>query len=116
MTHPAALSVEEFDELIENHEALVIVDVREAHAHARARIPGSIHVPVAQLREKSIGAVAAPDPLATAGEKTLVLYCDDGQLSEPAGLLLQAAGNERVYWLAGGLRAWQHAGQAIIAD
>lgn len=107
------ISVEEFDELIENHETLVILDVREPGEHPRARIPRSLNVPLASLAAGSAAPGAIP---AGARDKTVVVYCADGGASRQATALLQAQGFQRVYCLSGGLARWRAAGQAVISD
>lgn len=119
--HPAPavqeISVEEFDELIENHETLVILDVRAPAEHARARIPRSLNVPLASLAGAlTPGSVAPGAILSGARAKTIVVYCADGGASRQATAQLQAQGFQRVYCLAGGLVRWRAAGQAVIAD
>ncbi|MBI3777804.1 MAG: rhodanese-like domain-containing protein [Gammaproteobacteria bacterium] len=44
-TRVRAISVEEFDEMIENHDDLLIVDVREPEEFHRGHIPGALLVP-----------------------------------------------------------------------
>jgi len=118
-TDPAVheISVDEFDEFIENHEALVILDVREPGEHAAAHIPRSINIPLATLVETARAGTSGLDGrLSGAHEKTIVVYCADGELSRRAVPLLQAQGLERVYCLAGGLASWRAAGQAVIGE
>jgi rhodanese-related sulfurtransferase len=44
-TSAREISVEEFDEMIENHDDLLIVDVREAGEFRRGHIPGALLLP-----------------------------------------------------------------------
>ena len=39
------ISVEEFDEMIENHDDVLVVDVREAEEFHRGHIPGALLIP-----------------------------------------------------------------------
>jgi rhodanese-related sulfurtransferase len=111
------ISVDEFDEFIENHETLVILDVREPAEHAAAHIPRSVNVPLDLLAAAATAGTRTTNPaLAGAREKTIVIYCADGSTSRKAVALLQARGFERVYCLAGGLAHWRAAGQAVIAE
>lgn len=111
------ISVDEFDEFIENHETLVILDVRERAAHAAAHIPRSLNVPLSTLAEAATaGSPNANAPLVAASGKTVVAYCEDGSASRKAVALLQTRGYERVYSLAGGIASWRAAGQAVISD
>ena len=111
------ISVDEFDEFIENHETLVILDVREPAEHTAAHIPRSVNVPLDSLAAAATAGTSTTNPaLAGAREKTMVVYCADGSMSRKAVALLQARGFERVYCLAGGLARWHAAGQAIIGS
>lgn len=74
-----------------------IVDVRTAAEHQMARIPGSENVPLGDLADASSGW----DPA-----EPIVLYCATGNRSAEAAKVLEAAGFERVYDLAGGIAAW----------
>ncbi len=111
------ISVDEFDEFIENHESLLILDVRSPAEHTAAHIPRSLNIPLASLAEATRPDSPRANPgLAEAREKTVVAYCGDGTASREAVQLLQARGFERVYCLAGGLASWRNAGQAVISD
>jgi len=111
------ISVDEFDEFIENHETLIILDVREPAEHAAAHIPRSLNVPLSTLA----GAATPGSPnvnalLVAANRKTVVAYCEDGSASRQAVALLHTKGFERIYSLAGGIASWRAAGQAVISD
>jgi len=95
----------------------VILDVREPGEHAAAHIPRSINIPLATLVETARAGTSGLDGrLSGAHEKTIVVYCADGELSRRAVPLLQAQGLERVYCLAGGITRWRAAGQAVVAS
>jgi phage shock protein E len=81
------------------HGALVI-DVRDAEAHAQSHIPGSINVE----RDSLAQAIAslAPDP-----STPIVCYCNGGSRGPLAALALQELGYTDVGAVAGGLRAYQ---------
>lgn len=111
------ISIDEFDEFIENHETLLILDVRERAAHAAAYIPRSLNVPLSTLAEAATpGSPNTNALLAAASRKTIVTYCEDGSASRKAVALLQTKGYERVYSLTGGIASWRAAGQAVISD
>ncbi len=78
-------------------EELVIVDLREADAYRRVRIPGSIHLTPAQLRERSYL------------RDRHVLLVDRGHLGAPLERVcreLRGRGWTSVGILEGGLNAW----------
>lgn len=54
----------------------------------------------------SLEAAQRGDLPAVAPDTPVYLVCERGQVSELAGLYLEAAGFEYVYHLAGGTRAW----------
>ena len=74
-----------------------IIDVREPHEHAFARIPHAELIPLAKLGN----AVPTLDP-----EKELVLHCHSGARSAWAANQLRALGFKRVRNLTGGISRW----------
>lgn len=82
-----------------------LVDIRDADEHARERIPGAVNVPLARIAD-----------LACDG-RSVVFHCRSGmRTTANAAQLADAAGNEPVYILDGGIDAWRGAGHATIAD
>jgi rhodanese-related sulfurtransferase len=77
-----------------------LVDVREDHEHEAGWIPGSRHIPVAQLSEQA-GTLDR--------EKPVVFHCRGGGRSTMATQAFRAAGLE-AYNLAGGIKAWAERG------
>ena len=111
------ISVEEFDEMIENHDDLLIVDVREAGEFRRGHIPGALLLPHGLLA----GAVdytrrLQMEQLLGGRHKTFVLCSHDGSRSAAAALTLQQMGFEKVYSLAGGIARWQAQGFALVTE
>ena len=103
------------------HQTPRLIDVREASEREISRIPGSRHVPLAELladpsrAEETLhaetGELAADGaPRATASGRgqtgPLVVYCASGQRSARAVDALRQAGVDAVS-LAGGIRAWE---------
>jgi rhodanese-related sulfurtransferase len=87
----------------------ILIDIREADEHARERIPGARHLPLAELDEA--GATLAPDA-------AVIFHCRSGARTRMnAPRLVASAGNSReVYLLDGGLDAWRKAGMALVTD
>jgi rhodanese-related sulfurtransferase len=111
------ISVEEFDEMIEDHDDLLIVDVREAEEFQRAHIPGALLVPRGILESAAdAGGKSGVDRLREARGKTIVLYCQNGARSALAADVLQQMGFEKVYNLAGGIDLWQAEGFALVTE
>ncbi|HEX7022889.1 MAG TPA: rhodanese-like domain-containing protein [Trueperaceae bacterium] len=78
----------------------VVFDLRPAPP-ADDRIPGAL-----SLRLEDVQAGRLPE---LPKDQPVILVCERGQLSELAGLYLEAAGFQEVYNLLGGMRAWRQA-------
>jgi adenylyltransferase/sulfurtransferase len=91
---PAALSAR-----LASGEALDIVDVREPHEFAIARIEGARLIPLASL-ESRLNELS-PD-------REIIVHCKAGGRSAQAVKRLRAAGFKRVFNLAGGIQRWSH--------
>jgi len=101
-----ALRPAELTALINREDALV-VDLSAAADFERGHIAGSKSVPPSQFD---------PDkkPVAGAKERPVVLVCRSGQASADAAKKLKKAGFARVYWLDGGILAWQQADLPLV--
>jgi molybdopterin/thiamine biosynthesis adenylyltransferase/rhodanese-related sulfurtransferase len=91
---PAALSAR-----LASGEALDIIDVREPHEFAIARIEGARLIPLASL-ESRLNELS-PD-------REIIVHCKAGGRSAQAVKRLRAAGFKRVFNLAGGIQRWSH--------
>jgi rhodanese-related sulfurtransferase len=81
-----------------------IVDVREPDEWAEGHIPGAIHIPLAILARQA----ANLDPT-----RPVITVCRSGNRSLVALKPLRAAGFTDARSLAGGMKAWQAAGQPV---
>jgi len=95
----AQVSARELAERIERSSEILLLDVREADEHARARIEGSTLIPLDELGER-LGEIAEWR------DRDFVVHCHHGGRSEQACKLLRAAGFARVSNLDGGIEAW----------
>lgn len=86
---------------------VAVVDVRTPEEHAEGRLEGATLVPTG-----SEGFVAKVR--AAAAGKPLLVYCRSGQRSARAAAQLAAAGERQVSNLAGGISAWQAAGNKVV--
>ncbi|HEX4023815.1 MAG TPA: rhodanese-like domain-containing protein [Steroidobacteraceae bacterium] len=91
------ISVQELKRRLDAGEHLQIVDVREPWEYALAHLPGTVHIPLAQVPQRS----SELDP---GGE--LIVMCKSGGRSRRAAEFLQASGFQRVINLTGGIDAW----------
>ncbi|GAB4514172.1 MAG: rhodanese-like domain-containing protein [Sulfuricaulis sp.] len=111
------ISVEEFDEMIENHEDLLIVDVRETGEFQRGHIPGALLLPH-DMREGAVDDAMRLqiEQLFGGRHKTFVLCSQDGSRSAVMAHKLQQMGFEKIYSLAGGVDRWQAQGFALVTE
>jgi molybdopterin/thiamine biosynthesis adenylyltransferase/rhodanese-related sulfurtransferase len=92
-----AISVFDLKRKIDNHNSLVILDVREPFEYEIARIEGSKLIPLGELPAR-LGELNR--------EKEVVAHCKSGTRSAHAVRLLQNAGFSRAFNLEGGIDAW----------
>jgi hydroxyacylglutathione hydrolase len=86
----------------------LVLDVRDDDEFAAGRIPGSVHVPYGELRERL-------DELPA--DRTIATICSGGKRSGLAGSILQRAGRERVIHVGhGGVGTWRAADRPIEQD
>ncbi len=111
------IGIEEFDEMIENHDELLIVDVREAEEFRRGHIPGALLIPRGILESAADNnCKLGMDRLRNARRQTIVLCCQNGARSALAADSLQQMGFDKVYNLAGGIDLWEAEGLALVKD
>lgn len=80
-----------------NAGGCTLLDVRTSEELAIARLPGVIHIPLAELPQRL-------DELDRA--KQVIAICHHGVRSEMAGRLLERSGFADVAHLSGGIDAW----------
>ena len=83
----------------------VLLDVREPHEWQAGHAPGARHIPLGQLSRR---AAELPE------RRAVVTVCRSGARSARAAAMLARDGRE-VSNLAGGMRAWAHAGLPVVA-
>ncbi len=90
-------------------EGAILVDIREADEHARARIPGAHHLALSKLDEAE---------LAIQRGKPVIFHCRSGArtLSNAGRLADRVGGDCEAYVIEGGLDAWQKAGLPVASD
>ncbi|MBA8882914.1 rhodanese-like domain-containing protein [Dokdonella fugitiva] len=102
----AALTPAGLTQLI-NRENALVVDVSALAEFEKGHIPGAKHV-----------AMSALDPahkdLAKAREQPIALVCRNGQTSAQAAQRLKKAGFQKVFWLEGGVAAWNEAQMPLV--
>jgi len=96
---PEEITAAQLAERIQKGKPMQIIDVREDWEREIARIPGDVHIPMNDLRER-LGEVKAPD----GGE--IVIYCHGGVRSMMVACFLEQSGIPGALSLAGGIDAW----------
>jgi len=94
---PKIITVEELKRALENHDNLLIFDLRDKKSFDQSSIKKSINVPYGiGLSEKVKASV----------NKKVILTCFAGKISIVAGDLLKKEGFDNVYVLQGGMIAY----------
>ena len=88
--------------LLINRENALVVDLSSNQDFEKGHIAGARHVPLSQFDPEN-------KDLAKAKEMPVAVYCKTGTTSAGAAARLVKAGFKQVYWLGGGLSAWQQA-------
>ncbi|PPD22096.1 MAG: rhodanese [Methylomonas sp.] len=91
------LSTQELRQRLENPGQLLLLDVREAHEYAYARIEGSVHVPLRQLVER----LDEFNP-----QQAIAVLCHHGVRSQQACVFMAQQGYDDLYNVRGGIDAW----------
>jgi glyoxylase-like metal-dependent hydrolase (beta-lactamase superfamily II)/rhodanese-related sulfurtransferase len=98
------LSPERAAEHIASKDA-VVVDVRTPGERAAGSIDGSLAIPLSQLRDR-LGEIPR--------ERSVLVYCAGGYRSSIAASVLAACDFPDVAEIAGGVTAWEQAGQPVV--
>ena len=88
---------ERWSEADEQSGRVILLDVREDHELAVARLPQAVHIPMGEVPAR-IGELDASKPL--------VVLCRSGGRSAQVGGYLEQHGFSDVYNLTGGINAW----------
>lgn len=94
------ISVQDLKKLMDNNDALNIIDVREPDEHAEFNI-GGILLPLGKIMSFQLEDV---DDLK---DQEVYVYCRSGKRSMQACIVLEQAGFEHVNNINGGILAWQ---------
>jgi rhodanese-related sulfurtransferase len=88
--------------LLINRENALLVDLSSNQDYERGHIVGAKHVPLSQFDPEN-------KDLAKVKDLPVAVYCKNGTTSAQAAKRLLKAGFKQVFWLGGGLAAWQQA-------
>lgn len=95
--HPLEITVQEASRQLALSNPPVLIDVREADELAICRIPGAVHIPLAELPER-LAEIPAGRPV--------LIHCHHGGRSLRATHFLRARGRTEVSNVKGGIDAW----------
>lgn len=101
---PSQVSVAQAADLRDN--GAFILDVREPEEWADFHIPGSTHIPLAQLAQR---VSEIPD------DQDIVVVCRSGNRSQTGRDILKQAGFEDVTSMSGGLLSWRSSGYPTVS-
>ena len=90
-----------------NRENALVVDLSATNDFEKGHIAGSRSVAPSQFDPEN-------KLLASAKALPVVMVCRNGQASADAAKRLKKAGFEKVYWLDGGVQAWQQADLPLV--
>ncbi len=90
-----------------NRENALVVDVSASNDFEKGHIAGSRNVTPSQLDPES-------KLLSGSKQAPVVLTCRNGHASADAAKKLKKAGFEQLYWLDGGIAAWQQADLPLV--
>jgi len=93
--------------LLANQPGALVVDLSAIAEFEKGHIAGSRNILPSQFDP-------AGKLLAGARQSPVVLVCRNGMASASAAGKLKKAGFEQVYWLDGGIAAWQAAGLPLV--
>lgn len=111
------IAADELDEMIEDHDDILIVDVREADEYARGHIPGALLIPRGLIEGAADpGYKHRVETLVDARDRTVVLYCQTGGRSALATDALNQMGFVKAVNLAGGIEVWEAEGLPVVTD
>jgi rhodanese-related sulfurtransferase len=90
-----------------NRDNPLVVDLSSSQDFEKGHIPGARHVAMSQFDPEN-------KELAKVRDLPVALYCKTGTTSAQAAARLVKAGFKRVFWLGGGLSAWQQADLPLV--
>lgn len=107
------ITVEELRAMIARQEDMTIVDVRTPGEFTPEHIAGSVNCPLAAMETNPVSYLGI-----MRHNNKIVLCCASGPRSIAARNLLISKGKreEDVFWLKGGMKAWQKKGGVMISD
>lgn len=107
----AAVSADDLQGMIDNHEDITIVDVRNTSRFGCEHIAGAVNIPLKLIRKYDEVLIGVLD-----NGNRLVVCCENGDDCRAARDILLARGAADVVCLKGGMKEWARAGRMLISD
>ena len=104
--HPKAISPDEYESLVKTTGEVSVIDVRTPEEMGKGHLPGATNIDYKNDNFKRT--ISTLDK-----SKTYLLYCKTGIRSEEAANAMKKAGFTQIYFLKGGIEAWQEAEKPI---
>ena len=88
-----------------NDTGAMVLDIRTPAEFAAGHVPNARNIPLSELEKRASELT---------GNKPVLICCATGARSGRAIAVLQKAGREQVFNMAGGLQAWSQAGLPVV--
>jgi rhodanese-related sulfurtransferase len=88
-----------------NRENAVVIDIRDNSAFSKGHIAQAINIPASEIGNKDLTKYLA---------KPLILVCNTGMTVTTLGKKLKQQGLTKLYFLQGGIAAWQAANLPLV--
>ena len=85
----------------------LVLDVRPSDAYVRERVANAVSIPIDDLERRL-------DDLAPAKDRSIVVYCGDGNTGERATRTMTELGYTDTANVRGGIAAWKNAGLPVV--
>lgn len=108
MTTHSTVAPAQLTGMLGSPEAPLLLDVRSPAEFESARLPGSVNVPLDQLKRQRSGAADLPSP-----DRPVVVVCASGGRARDGAETLRDAGVDGVHVLDGGLSGWREQGGEV---
>ncbi len=107
----AAVSADDLQGMIDNHEDITIVDVRNTSRFGCEHIAGAVNIPLKLIKKYDEVLIGVLD-----NGNRLVVCCENGGDCWAARDVLMARGARDVVCLKGGMKEWVRSGRMLISD
>jgi rhodanese-related sulfurtransferase len=89
-----------------NNQNPILLDVRETREYKEVKMRDSVHIPLSQLKDRV-------DQVSKDRARPVIIVDARGMRGRGAGAPLKTGGFNEIYYLTGGIKAWQDAGLPV---